>query len=276
MLVPLFRTISLALYTPFALCASFMILGNMAHGDTLLRFSTYLGNDSDPGGYWAIFQTPPSSSDKLSYRLKQFDLSDGSTSALDQVTSYSGSDEPQNGDLIELGFFDTDPSSTITPGTDASTAFTGEWTPLTSKLRIGYDDTSSDTWGAGHYSFRLSFREDIGAANISEGKISVNPDNNEPSARTTLIDSLGESVATDNNLADRHNALNSASNPLIGIRYYDQTDPTAQTTRYNTIMHSSWQFANNADITLFDPSTVHCAVIYFMNSITLITILFLI
>lgn len=236
-----------------------MILGNLTYaqdGSKSLIFSTYIGNETDPGGsYFSEFATPPSAADKLTYRLKQFDLSNGSTSALDQVTSYSGSDEPQNGDLIQLGFFDTDPAndgtaSTISPGTDVNSAFKGEWTPLTDKLRIGYDHTSSDIWGAGHYGFRLKFQFSGG---VSTGELQINADNNDASARTTLSDSLGESIDPDNNLADRYNALD--ANSLIGIRYYDQTDPSAQTTRYNTIMHSSWKFVDDAKITLFDPST---------------------
>ena len=39
----------------------------------------------------------------------------------------------QTGDLIELGFFDTDSGATITPNTDTTNLFHGIWTPITSK-----------------------------------------------------------------------------------------------------------------------------------------------
>src|SRR6056300_253765 len=65
------------------------------------------------------------------------------------------------GDLIELGFFDTDgvDDASYTPNTDTTNPFKGIWTPLTSKTTIGKDWAGSggDLVGAGEFYFKTKF-----------------------------------------------------------------------------------------------------------------------
>ena len=56
------------------------------------------------------------------------------------------------GDLVELGFFDTDLSASISPNTDSSNLFEGTWTALSSITKIGEDWDSSSDVGTGEFS----------------------------------------------------------------------------------------------------------------------------
>jgi autotransporter-associated beta strand protein len=195
--------------------------------------------------------------------LKQIQLSDGVLSSLNEITNYS----TFNGDRIELGFFDTDSSATITPNTDSSNPFTGTWTSLTSNLRIGFDDINtsaasySNNFSDGNFSFKIRYTHDSTNALANEGRALINPDHGSSDdwgdTLSELSDTLDSFSASDyadtpdNDLSDRVAALhNSASDPLIGIRFYDQTDPGSQTTRYNTIMNAGWTFTDGETILL--------------------------
>jgi len=148
------------------------------------------------------------------------------------------------GDLIELGFFDTDgvDDSSYTPNTDTSNPFKGIWTPLTSKTTIGRDWAGSggDLVGAGEFYFKTKFTYSPSV---------VNESSNNYGETFVFTDNLGD--ATDPNaLTARINALEGATSALLGIRFYDidtsdasaggggTTKATDGTTRYNTIMHT--------------------------------------
>ena len=75
----------------------------------------------------------------------------------------------QTGDLIELGFFDTDSGATITPNTDTTNLFHGIWTPITSKTTIGQDYSAAKTVGAGLFGFETRFDARDGGANADPG-----------------------------------------------------------------------------------------------------------
>jgi len=183
----------------------------------------------------------------------------GSTSNLDQISNYSTLD----GDRIELGFFDTNPSdvndsSSITPNSDSSNLFKGEWTPLTSKLRIGYDSNTSDHLGSGLFAYRLKFNQDNGD---KDGQVLINStfENNITNPGDSLDSStasqFGDTPSYDtNDLNDRVEALDGATDPLIGIRFYDTTNSSNGTTRYNTIMNANWTFTDGEEILLNDVS----------------------
>ncbi len=216
-------------------------------------YKIYFGTHRAPSS-WVLDDLAGTEPSSLNYLL-QFVDGNGSAIPLDQISNYSTFD----GDRIELGFFDTNPSddndsSSITPNTDTSNLFQGEWTPLTSKLRIGYDSNSSDHMGNGLFSYILDF--DAGDTNKS-GQVLIN--DGYTNSVNNPGDSLDSYTATQtgdtpnwtlNDLADRVEALDSATDPLIGIRFYDTTDPTSGTTRYNTIMNANWNFANNEEILL--------------------------
>ena len=64
------------------------------------------------------------------------------------------------GDLVELGFFDTDLSASISPNTDSSNLFEGTWTALSSITKIGEDWDSSSDVGTGEFFFTSLFEND--------------------------------------------------------------------------------------------------------------------
>jgi autotransporter-associated beta strand protein len=148
------------------------------------------------------------------------------------------------GDLIELGFFDTDgvDDSSYTPNTDTSNPFKGIWTPLTSKTTIGRDwaGSGSDLVGAGEFYFKTKFTYSPSV---------VNESSNNYGETFVFTDNLGD-ASDPNDLTDRINALQGATSALLGIRFYDidtsdasaggggTTKATDGSTRYNTIMHT--------------------------------------
>jgi fibronectin-binding autotransporter adhesin len=148
------------------------------------------------------------------------------------------------GDLIELGFFDTDGvgDSSYTPNTDISNPFKGIWTPLTSKTTIGRDwaGSGSDLVGAGEFYFKTKFTYSPSV---------VNESSNNYGETFVFTDNLGD-ASDPNDLTDRINALQGATSALLGIRFYDidtsdasaggggTAKATDGSTRYNTIMHT--------------------------------------
>jgi autotransporter-associated beta strand protein len=159
------------------------------------------------------------------------------------------------GDLIELGFFDTDgvDDASYTPNTDTANPFKGIWTPLTSKTTIGRDWAGSggDLVGAGQFYFKTKFT--YGPVNVlNESEINYGE-------TFDFTDNLGD-ASDPNDLTARINALQVETSTLLGIRFYDidtsdasaggggTTKATDGTTRYNTIMHTGtgtdWTWAN--------------------------------
>ena len=217
-------------------------------GTSVITIGTHAAGSA--GTYFNAGFTEPSSP----ILLKQISLSNGVLSSLNQIDNYSS----MNGDLIELGFFDTSDTSTIAPNNSSNSntnLFVGQWTALTSKLRIGYDElTTTAPFDDGNFSFKITFNNSGTGAlgNAGDGNATINvrpdPDPQAGSARDPLVDTLDSFSASDfsntvtNDLNDRVEALASTSGSYIGIRFYDQTDPRDQVTRYNTIMNTSWTF----------------------------------
>ena len=93
-------------------------------------WGSHLGTDAPN----TIGHLNPSSIQHLYY----FDDSDDS----EKLLIDSGTGDSYTGDLIELGFFDTDGTidgGSYSPNEDHTDMFKGVWTPLTSKTKIGRD-----------------------------------------------------------------------------------------------------------------------------------------
>ena len=194
--------------------------------------SEYLDQgDTTPGSIQSLFGLDAAGTNKAS-------LVNGSADTSGDFT----------GDLIELGFFDTDgvDDSSYTPNTDTSNPFKGIWTPLTSKTTIGRDwaGSGADLVGAGEFYFKSKFTYGLNPPTsvVNESEINY--------GETFLFtDNLGDASAS-NDLTDRITALQGATSALLGIRFYDidtsdasaggggTTKATDGSTRYNTIMHT--------------------------------------
>ena len=179
----------------------------------------------DPGGSTTI--------------LKGYNAAGASLSAL-----YNGSDgQSQNGDLIELGYFDT--GSAASTNTDSTGLFVGTWTPLTAKTTIGHKASSGFESVAGEYYFVTKFTQ--GSANINN-------------ALTNFAQSSPYGISDDTpaNLNQSIGRLDTATNSgsstyaRLGVRFYDISPNSSTggltkvngTTRYNTIMADSWQWGD--------------------------------
>ncbi|MBT5716926.1 MAG: hypothetical protein HOI70_08440, partial [Opitutae bacterium] len=175
-------------------------------------------------------------------------------------------DTTYNGDLIELGFFKDlgDDGAIGGSGADAdtasSTAFKGLWTPLTSKTTIGHDasiitsmvptpTTTEYTIPNGEFGFNVVINnnnspKDDDTAYINPGGASTN----------YSIDDQ-QTGGGDLDISDNYALLEAATNPLLGIRFYDintanftsggTTKATDGSTRYNTIMDAAWVWPGN-------------------------------
>ena len=193
------------------------------HGQ-VIYFGTHLG--SQPLNQGAATPGTPQ-------ELSGFNNTGSSTSALRNSTNINF-----DGDLIELGFFDTDGTldgGSYTANEDTTDMFDGVWTPLTSKTTIG-TDWSNFTAPAGEFYFKANF----GFVGTPDTEADLNSDGTNTH---TFSDNLGDS----DTFQDRVSAL--TSNTLLGLRFYDintvadsggTTKSNDGTTRYNTIMHSSW------------------------------------
>jgi hypothetical protein len=134
--------------------------------------------------------------------------------SLNELANGSSDGDVYDGDLIELGFFDTDASAGYTPN-ESSDYFKGIWTPLTSKTTIGRD-WSGTTVAEGEFYFRTKFQLDGGNANNSVNNYSLSNFND---AKVLALDYLGDSSSNPNSYEDRLNAL--TANTVLGIRFYD-------------------------------------------------------
>lgn len=164
--------------------------------------------------------------------LQQLDSAGSSVSSLDADTTGS----TQVGDLVELGFFDTDSSATIAPNASTTNLFHGEWTPITSKSTIGQDFASDKTVGAGLFAFESLFTADLDSGN--DNTAATSSQINASSSANTSSYEFSDDVA---NLSANIDALQAATNPLIGIRFYDSNPSSkASGVRYNTVMNQNW------------------------------------
>ena len=157
---------------------------------------------------------------------------------------YKGSDgHSQNGDLIELGYFDT--GSAANTGTSSSGGlFVGTWTPLTTSTTIGQKVDSGFESVAGEYYFSTVLTQghsDSSLAQTNLGEASTY-------ALSDTVTNLNQSIGR------LDTATNGSNYARLGIRFYD-TSPSANTgglskvngtTRYNTIMADSWQWVDTA------------------------------
>ena len=234
-------------------CAAFVALCTFVSADTIFEifWGTHVGQNSpiDNGS-----DTAPSTLNNL----LQLTSGGSGTQNLDATSGAS----TYSGDLIQLGFFDTDSSyggtsSSISPNTSTSNYFSGTWTPLTSKTTIGQDWSGSETVGAGLFYFSSKYSQLTSPSADSDGT-AISNISADSSYRITT-DQLNKTnvpfPASDSNntatndLADRVIALNGASdatastNPLIGIRFYDTNTVGSGITRYNTIMNPNWRWS---------------------------------
>jgi|MDTB01.2.fsa_nt_gb hypothetical protein len=164
---------------------------------------------------------------------------------------------PDNtGDLIQLGFFDTDTdANTWTPNDDASNMFNGTWTPLLESTTIGHKTSSGDSFvGAGSFAFQTEFYNSESSTPSADVYDATGPIYWDQISQTNKGVStpykIAETSLTD--LYKKVDALAGASDPYIGIRFYDlDTGSNAQgsnanltpddgTSRYNTIMNPNW------------------------------------
>jgi len=171
--------------------------------------------------------------------LKQLNVAGALDGALDGDTVGASVE----GDLIELGFFNTNPGGTLSPNSDATDLFIGEWTPLTTLTSVGQDVSSSNTLDAGMYGFQITL---------------------DFSAETTQVNDPSESSSYQ--FTDNVGSLSSflskfdeaATDPRLGLRFYDKKPSLkASGVRYNTIMNANWvmpEKGNTMDMYLYDTS----------------------
>ena len=223
------------------------LLGSFSLGvtTTTIDWGTHLGSSSPINAG----DTNPSSKQLL------FGL-DAAGTSLNELANGSATGNVYDGDLIELGFFDTDATNngSYTPN-ESSDYFKGIWTPLTSKTTIGRD-WSGTTVAEGEFYFRTKFQLDGGNANNSVNNYSLS----NIGSNALDNDYLGDSSSNPNSHEDRLNAL--TANTVLGIRFYDidtsssadggggLTKATNGSTRYNTIMNPNWTWDGGEFISL--------------------------
>ncbi len=167
-------------------------LSGQAPASWIFDWSTHLGT-SAPN---SAGDTDPSTIQHL-YELNAA----GSSESL-LTTSSAGNS--YDGDLIELGFFDTDGTidgGSYTPNESHTDMFKGIWTPLTSKTKIGRD-WSGTTVDAGEFYFSTKFQLD-----------SVNPNNG---INNYSLSNIGSNDLDNDNLGDPSNP-NTLENRLNGL-----------------------------------------------------------
>ena len=226
------------------------LLGSFSQGvtTTTIDWGTHLSTGSPINA-----GDDPVSSKQLLFGL------DAAGTSLNELANGSTTGNVYDGDLIELGFFDTDAinNGSYTPN-ESSDYFKGIWTPLTSKTTIGRD-WSGTTVAEGEFYFRTKFQLDGGNANNSVNNYSLS----NIGSNDLDNDYLGDSSSNPNSYEDRLNAL--TANTVLGIRFYDidtsssadggggLTKATNGSTRYNTIMNPNWTWGDQF-ISLHDAS----------------------
>lgn len=181
--------------------------------------------------------------------------------------AHDNSTPDNTGDLIQIGFFDTDgvADSSFTPNTDTSNPFTGIWTPLTEATTIGHKVSSSDSFvGSGLFAFKTRLHDQEDDVDPSSEVFSAGP----PALYYDDVIDTNYGVSSPYRISEdfsssdlwkKVDALTAATNPLIGIRFYDlDTSSNAQgsnsdltpdngSSRYNTIMNQNWTFPSGGN-----------------------------
>jgi autotransporter-associated beta strand protein len=195
------------------------------------EWGTHLGED--PGGGSNMPDAPLGADTSPLTSVMQYLYDIGGTKL-----ATSGTGNSYTGDLIELGFFDTDGTidgGSYTPNEDHTDLFKGVWTPLTSKTKIGRD-WAATTVNAGEFYFTTKFILYTDSTDSRNNYSLTNQDDGNP----LDFDYLGDNSNDPNNYENRLNAI--TSDTLIGIRFYDNTAASSGVARYNTIMDSAWDF----------------------------------
>ena len=220
------------------------------------------GGISTPSDFQrTVFDTPSWSSAPNDQEISEL-LPSGATSSFVDV-----------GDIIELGFFDTDyttptedvtsdQSATYTPNTDSSSLFKGVWTPLTQQTEVGYN-YGTHVIPEGLYWFALQMQASTDSVlDPGENFVGINMGQNSGTGvqiKDELDGNTGEDNLGSNGFTaafDRVKALHaSGSDPYIGIRFYDGDSKANGSTRYNTIMNQDWTFTDGEELYLQAPAT---------------------
>lgn len=175
----------------------------------------------------------------------------------DLANSTGGPDSSwSRGDRVELGFFASSFGGDGNPGggddTASSNMFEGVWVPLTIESYIGQDwgdgTPTNETVVAGEFAFDTDFTkigdtwQDYAEHNV-QGDSAFRIQNGDGDEQTILPALLGDMD----------------SNTKLGIRFYDSTGKTNETTRYNTIMNNNWTWDPNGvtEMYLHDSSSPH-------------------
>ena len=200
------------------------------------EWGTHLGEDPGGGSYMPDAPLGADTSPLTTVMQYLYDI--GGTKL-----ATSGTGDSYTGDLIELGFFDTDGTidgGSYTPNEDHTDLFKGVWTPLTSKTKIGRD-WAATTVNAGEFYFSTKFTLDPnnGAAINNYSRSNSNDGN------SLAFDYLGDNSNNPNAYENRLNAI--TDDTLIGIRFYDNTAASSGVARYNTIMDSAWDFGESGN-----------------------------
>ena len=185
------------------------------HGGPAMPYGAFGG--SDPSG---SIQT-----------LQQLDAGGSTLSNLDADTVGSSRD----GDLIELGFFDTDSTGTITPNIDTTDLFHGTWTPITAQTTIGQQIDATPV-GAGLFGFETQFASQASVEAGYDDTARTNPGSS--GANFQIVDDAVTNLR--NNILALETAAGAGNNPVIGIRFYDGGISGKSGSRYNTIMNPNW------------------------------------
>ena len=161
----------------------------------------------------------------------------------DLVDSTGGPDSSWiKGDRVELGFFASSFGGDGNPGggddTASSNMFEGTWVALTEETYIGQDwgdgTPTNETVVAGEFAFDTDFTkigdnwQDYAEHNV-QGDTAYRIENGDGDEQTILPALLGDMD----------------SNTKLGIRFYDSTGKTNETTRYNTVMNNNWTWDPN-------------------------------
>ncbi len=163
--------------------------------------------------------------------LQQLDAAGSSLSNLDADTVGSS----RAGDLIELGFFDTDSTGTITPNIDTTNLFHGTWTPITAQTTIG-QQIDATAVGAGLFGFETQFASSASVEAGYDDTARTNPGSS--GANFQIVDDTVANLR--NNILALETAALAGNNPVVGIRFYDGGISGKSGSRYNTIMNQNW------------------------------------
>ena len=207
------------------LCLLFgnVLFGQSASDTHTIYWQTHAGSDMP---YFNLGHANPGSVQTL----QQLNADGDTLSNLDADSVGSS----RAGDLIELGFFDTDSSGTISSNIDTTDLFHGTWTPITGQTTIG-QDTDSKTVGAGLFGFETKFQSGSSDPGYTD---TARTNDGSTGADYYIVDDTVSNLS--NNVAALETAAAAGNNPVIGIRFYDGGISGKSGSRYNTIMNQSW------------------------------------